>query len=394
MSAGMSQSMPLSAEFLEFLGDARGALKNVKQEIKETEREIKKLDKAGKDSSALQGKLATARGQRNRLQGVMDAQKEERNARRVINQKRGALRRAITAPADVLIDSAFRRLGQTATGKQAQAAVGRAAVRAASAIKGVPIGTAAAIIAAPLAGLAIAKSVSSFQRKKAELMLQQARGAAQTQSVMSTILDNAASGGATVQDASAIIAATMKANQAGSAIGEKTVRGAINRTIFGVSTQQNDMSTKLANVVARRQANIKQYGAGYGDYTDSRNITRRRAPQIKQDYLRERNSLVAEVATGIFGGSEGHDFVDPTAELWRIMTFGNVDTRAATVEAINLKYRESADKEFHEIRAAEQKAWNTNISYAVDRANANERRNAVRAYEDDKLMRFATWRQQ
>lgn len=394
MSAGMSQSIALPAQALEALGEYKDALKATKKELKDLEKEAKRIEKQGGIiTDEMRSRMSSARGRRDRLEAKMADQRAQQSARREFNQKSAGFRRAATDPSGFLADVAMRRMQKTRLGRAAGRAIGRGFTRLSS-FASTSAGVAAtALVAIPAGAMVGASAGYGVEQRRRQLALQKAQGDAQAQDAIGQIFDGAAIGGSAVANASRMINAVNFATAQAEAMGEKSLSGALGRWWNnGLSAQKNNVGTKAAVVEARRQAKIVQYGAAFGDYTDERNVVRRRGPQMREEYLAQRGSLVAEVATRWFG--KGNDVVDPTAMLWEVFTAGAVDVKGATMQELALQWREKEAQNFEKERQALQKSWNTAIMYARERALANERSNAVQAYERDKLERGVTWRLQ
>jgi len=385
---------------LEALGQYKDALKDVKSELKDLEKEAKAIEKKGGIvPQGLKDKLASGRGERNRLEDMLQAQKATKADERRLRQTRSRIRRAFTDPIGTATDAGLNALANTPMGRRAIAHAGRLASRLGSrlaqpAFLGISGG---AILTG---GAAVAGAVKLYADAKIAQEKFRARGAeglAQTEGVFAGLGKEAAFGGATASNLQQIIASSRAdAIAARKAVDNASITNIVKTMIIGGTNAGQDMEDKVAQSQARRTIKAQRMGSGYGDSIDVSNIRRKRSQQYRNEMYNEMGYINTTINKTLdMGGSTSTEFVDATGWYLTLLTLGQYRPNEITsVEAVvSEKMKNMGEAKWEESRKAELSKWNDTASLeaAIIRADAHEAQNAVTAFQTDQLTRGLTW---
>jgi hypothetical protein len=181
-------------------------------------------------------------------------------------------------------------------------------------------------------------------------------------------------------------------------------------TNSGYTQTANDLSTKLAEVAAARQANIIRYGASYEQATALEEVRRRRSVDLIEARKKQYGTtagIISEISRR--WGKIGRDDLITDTDILAAMAQNLPGFGGALADAIRWAYSgaEEAEKlateagfqdeegrKFLKERADAVNAWNTQTQYAVARRRAHERTSATQAYQEDMMTRALTWRMQ
>jgi len=385
---------------LEALGQYKDALKDVKSELKGLEKEAKAIErKGGIVPKAMQEKLSAARGERNRLEDVMTAQKANKANQRRVRQARSNARRAFTDPSGFALDAGIRGLERTAIGRRAIGSAARITSAVGSRLaKPAIMGATGGMVLT--AGAAVAGAVKIYLDAKIaqeDFRARGAQGLAQTESVFAGIGKEAAFGGSTAAGLQQIIQQSRADGAAArKAVDNASISNIVKTIVIGGTSQGQDIEDKIAQQSARRRINAQKYGSGYGDAIDIKNIKRKRSQQYRNEMFSEMGFINSTVNRTLdMGGSTSTEFVDATGWYLTLLTMGQYrPNEIAGVEAaVDEKMKSFAGAKWEEGRKAELAKWNDteNINAAMVRADAHEAQNAVTAFVTDQLTRGLTW---
>ena len=425
MSNANAKSISLPSAMLEALNDYRSALKDTKAEIKELERDAKRAEKAGLgvDSQAQARRLMLG-ARANRLEDIVKRQRADSTAAReainssilgrrgIVGQVGGmALQRANMVRESLISASGSLRakgMGRAADvlGRAAGAAGrGTEALTQAMASKGFAAAAGAASIFAATAY--IAKKGADVYK---DMLVKRREGAAGQARVADTI--NAFAISAAHGTSSQAISNYYNAVRTAEATGQRVGATASLTDRFmaitnsGYTQTANELSTKLAEVAAARQANILRYGAAYEQATALDEVQRRRSAQImdarKKNYGFVSNSVSAalryagiiekdDVITGADALSKLLGTYSPAAMLVKWAYSGEEEAEMLATEA---GFVDAEGKKWIDERSSLANAWNTQTQYALQRARAHARNSATQAYQEDMMTRALTWRMQ
>lgn len=405
MSAGsMSQSVALPREMLEALGEYKEALKDVKGELKGLEKEAKRIEKSGGlVPDDMKRQIESARGERNRLEDRINQQKAQKQNQRQLRQARGSLRRAFTDPSGFVLDRGLDRLSRTAIGRKLEGYAAAATAKVGSMLSKQVVGknflggaTVGGIAGAASLGAGIGVAVIAAANERNRFRQRGAEGAAQTEEVLTGIISGAAIGGSLAANFDQIQAqARSEGAAAKKAIDNAGVYSKLKSLIYGGTSAGQDIEDKIIQQSARRAEKIGRYGAGYGDAVDISNIKRKRRMQYRKKMYEEMGYInyAANTAFEMFSGDTGTEFVDATSMISHAFGLGITgDIKSAEVR-VNEAMKEVASAKWEEDKKVRQADWNdtSNIRFALERADAHERQNAITAFNTDKLQRGLTW---
>ena len=394
MTAGMNQSVQLPREMMIALGDYKSALKDTKQELKDLEKEAKRIEKSGGIvSKEMQQRLASVRGERNRLEDIIGQQKIDQSNASKAMQARGMVRQAITDPIGYAGRAAVDRFGQSRLGQSVLGTAGRISSRV-----GQSLATRGALGVSRLAGLGVSalaigatKKVFDAKIEVERLRKVAAEGTIQTQQVMFDLFKGVSAGGATAQDLSAITLAAKKAGeQAKNVINNQSLWSFVGSSIYGYTEAGLAIEDKVAQNNVRRAVMAKKFGAGYGDAINWQNVKRKRRVQYSAEMYKEMG--IINTAVNRLGDMLGGD-IDSFVDVGRIPLVGGL-IAGNQMEAAEIKARENLltheEEKWMKDRGQKLERFNM-LKAAEERALAHERSNAINALEKDRLMRGLTW---
>lgn len=418
MADGSSKSISLPPEMLEALGDYRAALKAAKNELRELEKEAKAAEKAGVPV----GEAATNRrlllgGQANRLESIVGKQKADAASIKNVMQSRNivtdiggrALGRAEMLQSRLQnLSGILRQSGMT----RASTMVGRAAGlagRGSAAIgqlmSSPGFAVAAGVGSAVTAGLAVAKGMHAWGKYSASVRMQGIAGDQRVSELINSY-SSAAAYGTNARALDSYVNAVNQASLQGAAIGASAsvTERLVSFLNNGYTKTGNELSTKMAEAAAMRQSGINKYGASFGRATSRQEVLRRRQTEIaatRDENYGAASNIVTSAARrlGIIDRTDVISGIDMLAASNPMGLGGAIRAIWGGGEAAELEktIAEATVKEgnkFIEARKSEMSSFNTAFNFAVQRAKAHQRSSALRALEEDKLSRSATWRMQ
>jgi hypothetical protein len=278
------------------------------------------------------------------------------------------------------------------------------------------LAAAAAPLAAPVAAVAAVAGVGiaglKYNRMMTQAQIQGFQGESQVSDALNQYATGTAWGGSQAQEIGRFHAAVMEAQRTGAALGAASslsdrIMSAVNK---GYSPNANSMSTKMALHQAQRQQMIQQHGEMIARQTSWEVQSKVKATQVnaKRD---EKYGIVSTALTtalrrvGVIDSNDritGVDMASRAARYVPIPVAGYIASKAIDwawggAEAMELEQTkmevesEALAKEMA-ARSTMLDFYKNSVSKAVDRALAHERNNAVRAYEQDRFSRSASWR--
>lgn len=370
MSAGsMNQSAPLSKELLETLGDYTEALKGVKTELKDLEKEARRIEKkGGVVSGDLKDRLAASRGASNRLEQKVAAQKAQKKLLR--DQKRdlgtvGRLARGGVRLDDVV--SAASAIG----GKRAGAfmtRLGPAAKKLGMAVLPVAI------------GIGLGKAIGAIALSEQKLGQLETEGTAQVSAALAGVVKQRASGASTAKIARIIIANISSESKRirNQALTIKNPRD-LARSLFNLSPSERVLNeeTKAQLFEVRRAQLADVLGPEFRYKTSRAGVRNNRGSLLRLRWEGENSSWAEGAQQEIFGDTYVHANFNYMGD--------------ESFEKIVDAERQRVLNGEVQARAAELDRYNNAEVLSVERALVNEKNNAIRAFEADKITRGVTW---